>query len=82
VSAADPPREHPGWEIWQSRRSGGEPSGIFYATPAHHDSPAMAVTLTADSMDGLDKLITGQEEFWCGLAPAPPSGYLTGLAIF
>jgi hypothetical protein len=82
VNAADLLRAHPGWEIWQSRCRGGEMSGIFYATPAHHDSPGMAVTLTADSPAGLSELIAGQEDFWAGLAPAPPSGYLTGLAIF
>jgi hypothetical protein len=82
VNAGDLEKAHPDWEVWQSRRADGGVSGIFYGTPAHHDSPAMAVTLTADSPAGLDELIRGQEEFWCGLAPAPPSGYLAGLAIF
>jgi hypothetical protein len=82
VNAGDLEKAHPDWEVWQSKRADGKPSGIFYGTPAHHDSPAMAVTLTADSPDGLDGLIGGQEDFWAGLTPAPPTGYLTGLAIF
>jgi hypothetical protein len=71
-----------GWEIWQSRRPGGEASGILYATPARRGSPDRAVTLAADTPAGLDDLIGRQEDYWDGLAPSPPGCYLTGIAAF
>ena len=69
---------HPAWEIWQSR-AGRRLTGIFYATPARRDPEHTAVTLTADDTGRLDRLIRAQEDYWDGLAVAPPGVCLAGL---
>ena len=69
---------HPAWEIWRSR-AGRRLTGILYATPAHQDPEHPAVTLTADDAGHLDRLIRAQEDYWDGLAIAPPGVCLAGL---
>lgn len=40
-------REHPGWSIWNHRRS-GHPAGLFNATPKDADSPKLAAATASE----------------------------------